>query len=205
MSNPHMFGLIAEKHKVGYIVVRRVAVNVMDNLLRLKVSANGLLHDIAMLKGAFCVTLLVAWVRVIVWYCNHNIPILTGFLSAFPMYALFAAHSKHGVIFSGSAVISPHRVFIPSNVTVKGRVGIGEIARGYAAADRAVLFVRLAGKLPKLFAANNTVLKSSSLFTVAGALKRAVSFVDRWVRGVLSATLFAGSSNHVFIVLHAGR
>jgi len=62
----YVFGVTRVQAQVGNVIIAGIAVNMVNNFSRLKITPQVLLHNQAMLKDVLCSTARIGWVRVIV-------------------------------------------------------------------------------------------------------------------------------------------
>ena len=134
-----MFGLARKQLQVFNSVITWISVNVMNDLLRLKIAPKMLFHDGAVFKNVpkprwFCIRR----VWMVIWHNNKYVTILSFLASASPLWSLVLAPSKHRIIFSSSPN-TVHRILVSSYITAIRWIGIGKIRERAGAAFRAEL------------------------------------------------------------------
>lgn len=140
-------------------VVRRVAIDVMDDFGRIQVSTDRLFHHPAVFKDVFQAGALmcVSWVRMIVRGYNQYVTIAPNLAATFPAWREVFALAIHRVGVARQAA-PVHRVAIAADVSMVRGVGARQVSSGAGATLGAKTLhpARITlGWLPALFA--NTV------------------------------------------------
>jgi hypothetical protein len=203
VSVPDVLCLISVKAQVFYSVITGIAVNMMDNLDRRKVSTDMLFYGDAMFKCILYPILFFAWVGVVVWNHNANVSIGAVTFTVLPARSLLAALAIHSICASAVA-LAVHWVFFAGDVTVKSGVLVSKVSGCAHTAFRAISAFRSTCELPELFSALGAFYKLPPFFSFSYALHRAIKRLDGREGLIGLTTLFAGSSNHNLIILRCG-
>lgn len=172
MGIPDMFGLRSVQSKIPYGVIAGIAVYVVDDLARFKITTDILLHNVTMLKDVLQSSLffLICWIWVIVGRCDKGIPVFSYPAAALPVGGKLPAFTIHRVSFSNHA-LAIHRIFIAAYIPVIGWVGIGKVAGGHGATVRTILFIG-GWELPEVVTALGAGHELAFSFKFPGAFTR---------------------------------
>jgi hypothetical protein len=161
----NMFRLIGEKLKVANIVVRLIAVNMVNNFTRVKVATYVLFHDVPVFKQVFSSRRAgVCWAWVIVWYNNLSVQVRSMLYSAIPARCVGFPAPIHGIFFTGTPA-PIHGVLFPANISVERRVIGCKVSGSHSTTARAIFSVWFRLVLPELL---TTLLARHKLTALLG-------------------------------------
>lgn len=210
MSLADVLRLTSVQAQVVQCVVRWVAVNVVDNLGRIKITTKRLFNYPSMFKDVLHPRWFhVCGVRMIVSRDHEHVSISPNLPATLPAWREVLAFAVHGVGFAGKPA-PIHGVALAADIAGVRRVCGGQVARSTSARPRAVLS-RTARRGIEGCAALNALLLSTLALRCSGTGGRAKAGPHGWEGIVHLATLFTGSLNHAFrlplsfIILLRGR
>lgn len=204
----HVFSLVLVKHKIIDAIVAWVSVYVVNNLFRIKISANMLFHYQAMLKNVFKARgFCIRWVGMVVRDNNKNIAVLSALSSPFPLRRKFFSFAVHRVVGSmqskplpwsrsTSKAVDIHWVIFPAYVSMICRVFIGQVGGSSCAAFRTIQRIRATLKLPKRLITLGTVSPLTAFLSLMRTLSRTILELNRWICLIIGSTGVTRSSDH---------
>ena len=174
-----MLSPVGAKSQVIWGVVRRIAVDVVNDFLGRQVSANLLFHYKPMLKDVGNGTVDLGRTRVSVGGNDANVTVSSLSDAAAPLRALLSPLAPHRVCRTDHPLLAPHWVFAAADVAVLRRVGVGEVSVAHRARPRAENPLE-DGVLPDQLAAQLARDESSGPLAQAGACARAETRPLTW-------------------------
>jgi len=148
VTYPEMFGLIGKQRQIFNPVVLPVCVSVVYDFLREQVSADVLLHNVAMLKQKLLAVSCERWVRMVVRYVYNSVSRYDFQVILLPVWAKFALLAEHAVQFA-EQTLTKHRVIFAAYIPTVCGICSGQVCSSTGATLGAIdplpllCFVRL--------------------------------------------------------------